>query len=52
LVSSKALGIPLVEPRTLGWEHSRRIFENVFQKPWGSIYSTQMFSKMDLDKWR
>jgi hypothetical protein len=31
LVSSKALGIPLVEPKTLGWEHSKRFLENVFE---------------------
>jgi hypothetical protein len=32
LVSSKALGKPLVEPKTLGWEHSKGIFfENVFE---------------------
>jgi hypothetical protein len=31
LISSKALGKLLVEPKTLGWEHSERIFENVFK---------------------
>jgi hypothetical protein len=31
LVSSKALGKPLVEPKTPGWEHSKRILENVFE---------------------
>jgi hypothetical protein len=31
LDSSKALGKPLVEPKTLGWEHSKRNLENVFK---------------------
>jgi hypothetical protein len=31
LVSSKAPGKPLVEPKTIGWEHSKRILENVFE---------------------
>jgi hypothetical protein len=31
LDSSKALGKPLVEPKTLGWEHSKRILEIVFE---------------------
>jgi hypothetical protein len=31
LVSIKAFGKPLVEPKTLGWEHSKGIFENVFE---------------------
>jgi hypothetical protein len=38
-----------VEPKTLGWEHSKKKFENVFQKPWSSSYSTEMFSQMVLD---
>jgi hypothetical protein len=29
LVSSKALGKLLVEPKTLGWEHSKKSFENL-----------------------
>jgi hypothetical protein len=52
LISSKALGKPLVEPETLGWEHPKRNFENVFEKLGGSIYPTGMFSKVVLDKWR
>jgi hypothetical protein len=31
LASSKAPGKPLVEPKTLGWEHSKGILENVFK---------------------
>jgi hypothetical protein len=31
LISSKAFGKLLVEPKTLGWEHSRKIFEKVFE---------------------
>jgi hypothetical protein len=31
LVSIKALGKPLVEPKTLGWEHSKRILGNAFE---------------------
>jgi hypothetical protein len=31
LDSSKALEKPLVEPKTLGWEHSKRNLENVFE---------------------
>jgi hypothetical protein len=45
--SIKAFGKLQVEPKTLGWEHSRKCF----QKPWSSVYSTEMFSKMVLDKW-
>jgi hypothetical protein len=29
LIRSKAFGKLLVEPKTLGWEHSRKIFENL-----------------------
>jgi hypothetical protein len=50
LISSKAFGKLLVEPKTLGWEHSRKKIQKCFQKPWSSIYSTEMFSKMVLDK--
>jgi hypothetical protein len=32
LISSKALGNPLVETKTLGWEHSKSFLENVFKK--------------------
>jgi hypothetical protein len=31
LVSSKAFGKPLVELKTLGWEHSKKNFENDFE---------------------
>jgi hypothetical protein len=31
LISSKASGNPLVEPKTLGWEHSKSFLENVFE---------------------
>jgi hypothetical protein len=52
LVSSKALGKPLVEPKTLGWEHSKRNFENVFENL--GVVSTPLkcFQKWFLDKWR
>jgi hypothetical protein len=45
MVSIKVFGKLVVEPKTLGWENSRKSFENVFQKPWSSIYSNEMFSK-------
>jgi hypothetical protein len=35
-----------VEPKTLGWEHSKEKFRKCFRKPWSSIYSTEMLSKM------
>jgi hypothetical protein len=52
LVSSKTLGKPLVEPKTLGWEHSKRILENVFENL--GVVSTPLkcFQKWFLDKWR
>jgi hypothetical protein len=50
LISNKALGKLLVEPKTLGWEHSKKSFLKCFRKPWGSIYSIEMFSKVVLDK--
>jgi hypothetical protein len=31
LISSKTLGNPLVEPKTLGWEHSKSFLKNVFE---------------------
>jgi hypothetical protein len=31
LICNKALGKLLVEPKTLGWEHSKKSFENVFE---------------------
>jgi hypothetical protein len=31
LISNKALGKLLVDPKTLGWEHSKESFENVFE---------------------
>jgi hypothetical protein len=31
MLSIKAFGKLLVESKTLGWEHSKRIFENVFE---------------------
>jgi hypothetical protein len=51
MVSIKAFGKLLVEPKILGWEHSQKSFRNCFQKPWSSVYSIEMFSKMVLDKW-
>jgi hypothetical protein len=52
MVSIKVLGKHVVEPKTLGWENSQKSFENVFRKPWSSIYSTEMFlGKYVLEKW-
>jgi hypothetical protein len=31
MISSNAFGKPLVEPKTLGWEHSRKGLKNVFE---------------------
>jgi hypothetical protein len=31
LISNKALGKLLVEPKTLGWEHSKKSFGNVYK---------------------
>jgi hypothetical protein len=52
MVSIMTFGKPCSGAKTLGWEHSQRILKNAFEKPWGNIYSTEMFSKMVLDKWR
>jgi hypothetical protein len=52
LVSSKALGKPLVEPKTLGWEHSKRNFENVFENLGVVSTTLKCFQKWFLDKWR
>jgi hypothetical protein len=46
MFSIKAFGKLLVEPKTLGWEHSRKSFRKYFQKPWSNVNSTEMFSKM------
>jgi hypothetical protein len=55
LISSKAVGKLLVEPKTLGWVNTLgKEFKRVFEKPWSSIYSTEMFSKGFLgqrEKW-
>jgi hypothetical protein len=40
MVSIKVLGKLVVEPKTLGWEHS----PERFRKPWSSIHFTEMFS--------
>jgi hypothetical protein len=45
MVSIKVLGKPVVEPKTLGWEHSPKKIRKCFRTPWSSIYSTEMFSK-------
>jgi hypothetical protein len=41
MVSIKVFGKLVVEPITLGWGQS----PERFRKPWGSTYSTEMFSK-------
>jgi hypothetical protein len=51
MISTKVFGKLVVEPKTLGWEHSPERFWKCFQKPWSSIYSTEMFSKWIWDKW-
>jgi hypothetical protein len=43
MISIKVFGKLVVEPKTLGWEHSPERFRKCFQKPWSSIYSTEMF---------
>jgi hypothetical protein len=46
LISSKAVGKLLVEPKTLGWGNTLgKRFSKDFRKPWSSIYSTEEFSK-------
>jgi hypothetical protein len=45
MISIKVFGNLVVELKTLGWENSRKSFENVFRKPGSSIYSPEMFSK-------
>jgi hypothetical protein len=45
MISVKVFGKFVVEPKTLGWEHSPERFRKCFRKPWSSIYSTEMFSK-------
>jgi hypothetical protein len=52
LVSSKALGKPLVEPKTLGWEHSKRILENAFKNLGVLPTPLRCFEKWFLNKWR
>jgi hypothetical protein len=53
MVSIKVFGKLVVEPKTLGWEHSLERFRKCFRKPWSSHYSTEMFSNcfinMELD---
>jgi hypothetical protein len=55
LISSNAVGKLLVEPKTLGWGNTlEKYFKRVFEKPWISIYSTEMFSKGflgQMEKW-
>jgi hypothetical protein len=38
--------------KTLGWEKLSEKFRKWLQKPWSSIYSTEMFSKRFRDKWK
>jgi hypothetical protein len=46
MVSIKVFGRLVVEPKTLGWEHS----PERFQKPWSSLYSIEMSPKWFWDK--
>jgi hypothetical protein len=52
LISNKAFGKPLVEPKTLGWEHSKRFLENAFENL--GVVSTPLksYQKWFLDQWR
>jgi hypothetical protein len=50
MVSIKVFGKLVVEPKTLGWGHSPEKLRKCFRKPWGSTYSTEMFSKRGFDK--
>jgi hypothetical protein len=52
LVSNKALDKPSSGAKTLGLGTLKESFENAFEKPWGSTYPTEMFSKMVLSKLR
>jgi hypothetical protein len=50
LISNKALGELLVEQKTLGWEHSKKKFKNVFEYL-GVVYTPlKSFQKCFLDK--
>jgi hypothetical protein len=52
LISNKALGKLLVEPKTLGWEHSKKRFENVFKNLGVASTPLKCFSKKwFLDNW-
>jgi hypothetical protein len=54
--SIKAFGKLLVEPKTLGWEHSKKDFENVFENL--GVVSTSLncfqkgFGTNGVGKWR
>jgi hypothetical protein len=50
MISIKVFGKLVVEPKTLGWEHSPEIFRKCLQKPWSSLYSNEMFPKWFWDK--
>jgi hypothetical protein len=41
-----------VDPKTLGWKHSREIFENVLENLGIVFYSTQKFLEMVLYCWK
>jgi hypothetical protein len=52
MVSVHAFGKLVVEQKTLRWEHSKEIFENVFENLGVVFYSTEMISEMVLYYWR
>jgi hypothetical protein len=52
LISNQALGNVLVEPKTLGWEHSKRTFENAFENLGVVFTPLKCFQKWILTKWR
>jgi hypothetical protein len=52
MVSINAFRKLVVEPKTLGWEHSKEILKNDFENLRVVFYSTEMFSEMGFYKWR
>jgi hypothetical protein len=51
LISNKALGKLLVEPKTLGCEHSKKSFENVFENIGVVSTSMKYFQKCFEQRW-
>jgi hypothetical protein len=51
MISIGVFGKLVVEPKTLGWEKLSEKCQKWFQKPWSSIYSTKIFSRLFWDRW-